>query len=75
MRRSFSLLALVMLVTGCSTLYSSLPNRSSLGSASGMTVEQYALGRLGSPLRRTACPKPAHATAGHAQKPAKGCAK
>jgi hypothetical protein len=75
MRRSFSLLVLAMLVTGCSTLYSALPNHSALGSTSGLTVEQYAIGRLGSPLRRTTCPKAAHAAAGHAQKPAKGCPK
>jgi hypothetical protein len=75
MRRSFCLLVLAMLVSGCSTLYSALPNHAALGSSSGMTVEQYAIGRLGSPPRRSACPKPAHPAAGHAQKPLKGCPK
>lgn len=56
MRRCLSLLA-ILFVTGCSTLYSALPNRAAVGPTSGMTVEQYAIGRLATPPSRRACQK------------------
>ncbi len=75
MRRSLTLLVLAATLSGCSTLYSSLPSRSALGAASGMTVEQYAIGRLSGRVSRAACPKPAHAPS-HQGKPAgKNCAR
>jgi uncharacterized protein YceK len=72
MRRSLTLLVIATLLSGCSTLYSSLPNRSAIGAASGMTVEQYAVGRLPGSVPRT-CAKPAHAPARPAKTTGKNC--
>jgi hypothetical protein len=72
MRRSLTLLVLATLLSGCSTLYSSLPNRSAVGAASGMTVEQYAIGRLPGSVSRAACAK-AHTPAHHAKTIGKSC--
>jgi len=75
MRRSLTLLVFAAMLSGCSTLYSSLPSRSALGAASGMTVEQYAIGRLSGHASRAVCPKPVH-TPVHQSKPAgKNCAR
>jgi len=73
MRRPLTLLVLATLLSGCSTLYSSLPNRSAIGAASGMTVEQYAIGRLPGSVSRAACAKPAHAPARPAKTTGKNC--
>jgi hypothetical protein len=75
MRRSLTLLVLATLLSGCSTLYSSLPNRSAIGAASGMTVEQYAIGRLPGSVSRAACPKPAHTPAHQAKTTRRNCAR
>jgi hypothetical protein len=61
MRRMFCALILTTLVTGCSALQGALPsNAGGVGDGSGMTVEQYAIGRLGNRASHmTACPRPA----------------
>lgn len=47
MRRTFSALILVTALSGCGTMGSSLPYHSgSLDDTMGMTIEQYAVGRL-----------------------------
>ena len=76
MRRTLGVLILTMLVTGCSALQGALPSHSgALEATSGMTVEQYAIGRLGTrPHHAATCPKPAHASKSHAQH-AKHCPK
>lgn len=74
MCRTLSLLVVVTLLAGCGSLSSALPNRAALGSTSGMTVEQYAIGRLAAPLPSAACPKPAHSAHG-AKKSAKRCSR
>jgi hypothetical protein len=62
MRRTLSVLVLTTLVTGCGALHGALPYSSAaVEDSSGMTVEQYAIGRLGARTHHaTACPKPAH---------------
>jgi len=73
MRRCLSLLAIVF-GTGCSTLYSSLPNHTAVGAIGGMTVEQYAIGRLASPPSHRACQK-ANSAANHGATAAKHCSR
>ena len=73
MRRTLTLVVLATILSGCSTLYSSLPSRSALGAASGMTVEQYAIGRLPGRPSRTVCSKPAHSPAIQAKTTGKNC--
>lgn len=71
MRRTLSALALTALLAGCGT---SLPyHGASFDESMGMTIEQYAVGRL--PATRPAvCPKPAaHAAAGTRTHAAKRC--
>jgi hypothetical protein len=47
MRRTFSALALAVALSGCAALGSSLPyHASSVEDSMGMTIEQYAVGRL-----------------------------
>lgn len=75
MRRSFTLLVFAAMLSGCSTLYGSLPNRSAIGDASGMTVEQYAIGRLAGRASRAACHKPAPAPAHRVKSTGKSCAR
>ena len=62
MRRTLSvfILTLTTLVSGCGAIQGSLPYISSGGDATGMTVEQYAVGRLGARVAPAACPKPSH---------------
>jgi hypothetical protein len=77
MRRTLSALILVVMVSGCSALNGALPNRSAtLDDAMGMTVEQYAIGRLPGAHRTPMCPKPGHVVATRTPKapsPAKRC--
>jgi len=75
MRRWLSILVLMTLATGCSTLYSALPNRSAVGASSGITVEQYAIGRLKTPASPAHCTRPAHSATGSASKHAGRCSK
>ena len=60
MRRTFSALSLVVALSGCGTMGNSLPyHAGSLDDSMGMTIEQYAVGRL--PARahvRPGCTKP-----------------
>ncbi len=60
MRRTFCALVFTVLLAGCGTLGSSLPYHSASAEDSmGMTVEQYAVGRLPSSRRpATECSKP-----------------
>jgi hypothetical protein len=75
MRRTLSALVLTLFVAGCSALQGSLPYRSgAVEDASGMTVEQYAIGRLGARAPRTACPK-AHAASARVRSHSKRCTK
>jgi hypothetical protein len=75
MRRWLSLLVLMTLATGCSTLYSALPNRSAVGATSGMTVEQYAIGHLRTRAASAHCTRPAHAAAGSTATHARRCSR
>ena len=60
MRRPFCALIFTTLLTGCSALQGALPYNTG-GEGSGMTVEQYAVGRLGNRASHgTACPRPVH---------------
>ena len=69
MRRPFSALALVLALSGCGTMGSSLPyHAGSLDDSMGMTIEQYAVGRLpagGRMLPRCAKPSEHAAKATH----------
>ncbi len=75
MRRTVGILILTTLVTGCSALQGALPSHSgAVEATSGMTVEQYAIGRLGgrSPHAAT-CPKATPITKSRPPQPAKRC--
>lgn len=65
MRRTFSALILVAALSGCGTMGSSLPYHSgSLDDTMGMTIEQYAVGRLPAGAHVPArCAKPSERTA------------
>jgi hypothetical protein len=77
MRRTLSALILVVMVSGCSALNGALPNRSAtLDDSMGMTVEQYAIGRLPGAHRTATCPKPGQVVASGTPKtpaPTKRC--
>lgn len=76
MRRTLSVLLLTTLVAGCSALQGALPSHSgSFVDSTGMTVEQYAIGRLARPPHAAACPKAVHTSQSHAAQRAKGCAR
>ena len=63
MRRPLCILVLTTLLAGCGTLGSSLPYHSGSEDSMGMTVEQYAIGRLPAGHRPSVCPKTgAHST-------------
>jgi|HubBroStandDraft_2_1064218.scaffolds.fasta_scaffold887001_2 hypothetical protein len=75
MRRTLSVLLLTTLVAGCSALQGSLPSHSgSFVDSTGMTVEQYAIGRLARPPH-AACPKAVRTSQFHAAQRAKACAR
>lgn len=73
MCRLLGLFVVAVALAGCSALSNALPSHSAVGAASGMTVEQYALGRLRGPLPRVSCPRPAHPAP--AKKPSRRCAR
>jgi hypothetical protein len=77
MRRTVGVLILTTLVTGCSALQGALPSHSgAVEATSGMTVEQYAIGRLRArPPHAATCPTPAHTSKSRAAQPAKRCPK
>ena len=60
MRRTFSALILVAVLSGCGTMGSSLPYHSgSVDDSMGMTIEQYAVGRLPAGVHAASrCTKP-----------------
>lgn len=75
MRRTLTLFVLATVLSGCSTLYSALPSRSLIGSGSGMTVEEYAIGRLPGRAAHKACPKAARSATHQAKPSGKSCAR
>jgi hypothetical protein len=74
MRRTLGVLILSILATSCSALQGALPSHSGgVEASSGMTVEQYAIGRLARPPHGAACAKPAHAAKSQSSPHAKAC--
>ncbi|MGA8533719.1 MAG: hypothetical protein WB615_06390 [Candidatus Tumulicola sp.] len=75
MRRTFAVLILTMLLTGCGAWHGALPySAAPVEDSSGMTVEQYAIGRLpGKAFHAAVCPKPARGVAVSRRPNAKRC--
>lgn len=67
MRRTLSALALTILVSGCGTLAGSLPYHPSADDSMGMTVEQYAVGRLPAGRHAARCSKSSMRSVGSVQ--------